>query len=437
MMTELTPSKIKQILNGAIKAISTSPEKYVKQPGIDFTRNRKLSFETMIKMLVGMGGNTICKELYDWFEYATDTASTSAFVQQREKILPQATEDLFHLFVDRSNYNKHYCGYRLLAADGSDLRLPANANDTESYFKNDSEDAKGYNLIHLDAIYDLLSNTYVDASMQSKRTTSEHRALVTMVDRSNIKEKSIIVADRGYESYNNMAHIEKKGWFFVIRAKESFGIITKTVLANSEEFDVQITITLTRRQTKLTRQLMSEDPSRYRWVPPHATFDFLQHKDEKMYDLNLRVVRFLIADGKYETIYTNLDKEQFPASAIKQIYNMRWGIETSFRELKYTIGLANIHSKKPRSIMQEVFARLVLYNFSQMIASLVKLGEEKMRRTNFVVAVQLCRRFLRKKIPDDELIREIARHTTPIRPNRVFTRYQAHTYAIGFAYRVQ
>jgi len=153
MMTEPTPSKIKQILNGAIKAISTSPEKYVKQPGIDFTRNRKLSFETMIKMLVGMGGNTICKELYDWFEYATDITSTSAFVQQRDEVLPQATEDLFHLFVDRSNYDKRYCGYRLLAADGSDLQLPENA-------------------------------------------------------------------------------------------KESFGIITKTVLPNSEEFDAQITITL-------------------------------------------------------------------------------------------------------------------------------------------------------------------------------------------------
>jgi len=80
-----------------------------------------------------MGENTICKELYDWFEYATDIASTSAFVQQRDKVLPQA-----------------------------------------------SEDAKGYNLIHLDAIYDLLSNTYVDASLQSKRTTNEHRALVTL-----------------------------------------------------------------------------------------------------------------------------------------------------------------------------------------------------------------------------------------------------------------
>lgn len=145
-MTEPTLLKNKQILNGAIKAISTSPEKYVKQPGIDFTRNRKLSFETVIKMLVGMGENTICKEQYDWFEYATDTASTSAFVQQRDKILPQATEDLFHLFVDRSNYDKRYCGYRLLAADGSDLRLPANANDTESYFKNDSVDAKCYML---------------------------------------------------------------------------------------------------------------------------------------------------------------------------------------------------------------------------------------------------------------------------------------------------
>gem|GEM_PF-2670165 len=49
----------------------------------------------------------------------------------------------------------------------------------------------------------------------------------TMVDRSPIKGKTIVISDRGYESYNNFAHIERKGWNYVIRVKDvnSSGIL--------------------------------------------------------------------------------------------------------------------------------------------------------------------------------------------------------------------
>ncbi len=58
-----------------------------------------------------------------------------------------------------------------------------------------------------------------------------------------------------------------------------------------------------------------------------------------MYDLHFRVVRFLISDGNYETVYTNLDADAFPIEKIKKLYHLRWGIETSLRELKYAFGL--------------------------------------------------------------------------------------------------
>lgn len=67
-----------------------------------------------------------------------------------------------------------------------------------------------------------------------------------------------------------------------------------------------------------------------------------------MYDLHFRVVRFLISDGNYETVYTNLDAEDFPIGKIKDLYRVRWGIETSFRALKYAVGLASLHDKKIR-----------------------------------------------------------------------------------------
>ena len=48
---------------------------------------------------------------------------------------------------------------------------------------------------------------------------------------------------------------------------------------------------------------------------------------------------------------------------------MRWGIETSFRELKYAIGLTSFHARKPDFIKQETYARLLLYNYCELITT--------------------------------------------------------------------
>ena len=89
------------------------------------------------------------------------------------------------------------------------------------------------------------------------------------------------------------------------------------------------------------------------------SIDYIAPKDPAMYDLRFRVVRFRISGGCYETVYTNLDSETFPIGTIKELYRLRWGIETSFRELKYTIGLSCLHGKKTDFLLQEVFARLI------------------------------------------------------------------------------
>ena len=36
--------------------------------------------------------------------------------------------------------------------------------------------------------------------------------------------------DRGYESFNNIAHLQEKKWNFIIRAKESYGMISNLQL---------------------------------------------------------------------------------------------------------------------------------------------------------------------------------------------------------------
>ena len=54
-------------------------------------------------------------------------------------------------------------------------------------------------------------------------------------------------------------------------------------------------------------------------------------------------MRLKITENTYETVITNLSRNEFSMEDICEIYNMRWGEETSFRELKYAIGLNALH----------------------------------------------------------------------------------------------
>ena len=77
-----TPKSIKRTLKKCITKISASPETYAKNPGRDFTRTRKLPFETVLKSVLSMTGKSLRGELMDLFGLKLDTPTVSAFLQQ-------------------------------------------------------------------------------------------------------------------------------------------------------------------------------------------------------------------------------------------------------------------------------------------------------------------------------------------------------------------
>ncbi|WP_333791978.1 transposase, partial [Muricomes intestini] len=87
------------------------------------------------------------------------------------------------------------------------------------------------------------------------------------------------------------------------------------------------------------------------------------------YELSFRIVRFPISASSYECIVTNLPADEFPAERIKKVYNARWGIESSFRKLKYSIGLSNFHTYKPEYIKQEIWAKLIAYKLPNFLST--------------------------------------------------------------------
>jgi hypothetical protein len=435
-----TISMIKLKLDEALTQLCQVPWMYSVHPGKDFTRERKLPFRKVISLLLSFEGAVLSTEMLDYFGYSAEIASTSALVQQRAKIKKEAFQDLFELFVQKTDQINTYKGLRLIAADGSDIRIPKDSNDLDSYYPGSSAQP-AYNSLHLSAMYDLLQHTYVDATLVGKKKANERNLLCSMVDRSQLQQ-ALVIADRGYESYNMMAHIQEKGWFYLIRIREAekFGGITSGLdLPKEAEFDQFFDLTLVNRKTKETSPLLKERNS-YKLM--RTQLDYLPKKPTKsvaFYKIPFRIVRFQIADGSYETVVTNLDAENFPPMELKKFYHMRWGIETSFRELKYTVGLNCFHAKKVEYIHQEVFARLIMYNFSSLITSSVviqKKGAKYAHKANFTVAVHVCRQFLRGNVSPPELEAIILRNVSSIRPGRSWPRGSLSKKMISFCYRI-
>lgn len=164
-----------------------------------------------------------------------------------------------------------------------------------------------------------------------------------------------------------------------------------------------------------------------------------KHEPAVFYKLPFRIVRFRITDNAYETVVTNLNSVEFPPNELKKLYNMRWGIETSFRELKYTVGLLHFYAKKVEHICQEVFARLIMYNFSELITSSVVISKADSKyayKANFSVTVHVCRQFFLGNVSPPNVETLILRHVSPIRPGRSRPRNMSAKHAVSFIYRI-
>ena len=434
---------VKEKLNSAIAQLCETSWMFAKDPTRNFTRERKLPLREVISVLLCMEGGSLTGELLRYFGCSQHTASSSAFIQQRQKINEFAFPSLFDLFVRNTDQNSLYKGYRLLAADGSDIQIPTDPKHADSYFPGTNGQAP-YSLLHLDAVYDLLQHTYMDATVCGRRDWNEKGVLCNMVDRSSIA-KALLIADRGYESYNLMAHIQEKGWKYLIRIKDihSSGIAAGLDLPDGDEFDIWFHFHFTKRQTAEAKQLLN-NKQKYKWISASHPFDFLpltskKHDPLSFYYLPFRVVRFKISHSSYETVITNLDEIEFPSDELKRLYGMRWGIETSFRELKYTVGLLHFHAKKVENITQEIFARLIMYNFAELITSHVviqKLNRKHPCKANFSVAVQVCRQFLLGNISPPDVEATINRNVSVTRTGRSNPRNIVVKHAVSFLYRV-
>ena len=103
---------VKNKLNMLIRNMEKNVSDFVVDPKRDFIRKSELSFSKTMRFILGMGSQTLGKELMDFYGFDPKMVSVSAVVQRRAKILPAAFQHLFHKFNEAFSQTHFFRGYR-------------------------------------------------------------------------------------------------------------------------------------------------------------------------------------------------------------------------------------------------------------------------------------------------------------------------------------
>ena len=153
--------------------------------------------------------------------------------------------------------------------------------------------------------------------------------------------------------------------------------------------------------------------------------------------IKVRFVNITLPTGEVETIMTNLDSDTFTSEDIFYIYQLRWGIETSYAYLKESMMITNISSSKDCIIKQEIYSQMMVYNIMQSIVNDLEseINQEEYKhhmKININMAIGFVKRALIKILIEDDnkkkeelsnqLFKNILKNLVPVRENRHYER---------------
>ena len=316
-----------------------------------FTRNRKLTFPVMIVLILNFLTRTMQIELDDFvanvLDADLDSVTKQAFFKARKNILPDAFRELFLMTRDmvlNKNKIKRHKGYRVLAIDGSELRL-AKTKENKDIFLPRNHSSENKTNAEISLLYDVISHYVIDAQIGSIGVCEREYAKKNLAYFSSIcDEKDIVIFDRGYPS-RMMPFVQQLQHPSVIfdRGYPSRGMIAA----------------LTGMGCKY---LMRLQDSCFKGIKENPSNDFRITVSTKTDTYSVRVVRVILKSGEVETLITNLSENEFSADDFLDLYFLRWGIETTYDTLKNKLLIEKFAGRSPVAVLQEYYAMMFVLN---------------------------------------------------------------------------
>lgn len=384
-----------------------------------FTRNRKLTFKSLLINLMGFTRPSVQTEL-DRFYKALSQSSTSfesisksAFTQARKKLKPEAFIELakgqLDYFYENAPYQKSWKGRRVVAIDGSLLNLP-HTEDIEREFGGVTNQHEKIISARCSFAYDVCNELVLDSRIAPRRSCEKELAVEHL--QALNPESDILVFDRGYPCQWLMGLLEKKNFKFCFRLSSAWKEAYKLLEDGENDQDW----TLIRRSHREWGKL-------------------------KTYGLSktlkgLRLVSIDLPSGEKEILVTNLtNRNDYTVTDLKTLYHLRWGVEESYKSFKKTLHIEHFTGKSPQSIYQDFYARVFMLNMATMIRTqgidqeIDNTSKKHQRKANKTQVLAKVKDFLtdiffssRMRLVIKQMLKILRSRLDIIRSNRSFER---------------
>lgn len=332
---------------------ASDPSKYCERK-VDFTKAKKLTFVMTFCILINMVKKTLSLELYESFaqlDKKSACCTASAFSQARHKLKPIVFIDMNKKLVDLY-YSSHgegikrWEGFRVEAVDGSSINLP-DKPVIRSYYGGQINQYDLCPMARVHTRYDVLNNLVIRSEISPY---SKSERMSAAADLPYIKLDVLSIFDRGYASFGLFylfTNVYKRE--YVCRVSISFN---NTVIAfvNSGKQSEVVNFEATRKGIHFL-----------------ATQGINIDKNAKVL---VRLVRVELDDGEIEILATSLlDEAAYPSSIFKELYNLRWGVETFYDYLKNKLQVEIFSGYSVRSIEQDFYAAIFTANVHSILVN--------------------------------------------------------------------
>ena len=336
-----------------------------------FTRESKFSFKDYVTFFCFNKGTSNQADLEDFMEdnFTQDIESITrqALSKQRTFIEPLvfkeiSREYLFEIGYTKDNhFFKEYKGFRLFGGDGSDFEIPDFDQVRNEFGIKDTLKYRKPAMAKFSSIMDLLNGFILDGIIGNYKQAElplMHQNLENIQELIK-PEKSIFIFDRGYNAIELYARIITMNSYFIVRLKDKSYIDDRYTIT---ENDTKIKIELTKARLK-------------KFHNPELK---LKYKYKKY--IKLRIITITLENGTTEILLTNIFDKNFKIEDFKELYNLRWGIETNYNTMKNRLNIENYTGKRRITIEQDIYSKFLKYNIFQYYETYLNLLINKHKR---------------------------------------------------------
>lgn len=372
----------------------------------------KIGFTGLVAFVLNFLTKSMQTEINKFHEYvlkntdASKKATKQAYAEARYKLKTAAFSILYDDTAELASSAEElntYKGFRLFAIDGSIIALEDTLNLRSYYGITGGKD--GYAAARASVLCDVLNKGLSLDAQIDKLSVGENKLAMRHINRLeelNV-ENPLLIFDRNYSSAEMFERLCDTAFLF--RVKRRF----------NKEID---------------------------FLP---IGDYIKTFTIRKKSFLLRVLKFKLPTGEIETLVTNLSNSSILAEDLKEIYRLRWGIETNYDTLKNVLQLENFSGTSQQVVEQDFFASLFLKNmvaFGKLDADAIVAENENPynkyhKSTNESQLIGLLKDKLvialletkprKQAMLINKIIKEATSYTLPVRPGRSSTRKRKHT----------